>query len=1155
MFGKKLYSFLMFLFFAQFAQGQLSNFTLNVTATNETCTANGTLTFVVSNTTAGSTILYSIYLLPNVTTPISVQSATTISGLSAGNYRVVATQSLGGDNGTQQRDATIVNTITLLTYQLTGTNETCGNDGSITANIATGAALNYEIISGPMIRPLQSSNVFTGLTAGVYQIRVTDICGQAVVQTYTLFQSDTALNFSLMVPILTGCTTAGIGAVFQTTLPSGVVKYPLEVAIVFSPPSGPPIYFQLTVGGGNSFSQQVPYYPGQTSSYTFTITDGCGTVYHLNGLIQNLAPIGGPGYTVAPQDCVFQLIGFSNVSSLILVSAPSGYAGTLPQSFTASIVNLEVTVRNLVPGTYVFNVIDACGSPQTITVIVPPNQNAGDPPFSQLANQTCVDATVFIYDINSLIMVSAPPAYTVPLPHDYSSIINSAHYGVFVHLPIGTYTFNVLDRCGNPQPMTVVIAPQSNPPGVLVREGCENGLGSFRISGDLITISITSAPTTYTGTVPIDLTASITGNGTTLTMGSLPPGAYSFQSTNSCSQSFSTNVTITGYQENTNVVITPNCGSFNVNLNHTSNNSSAPARYWLQKYNTVNGNWGHPLTNAIYTDGLVPTTTDSFQLTNNIITYNMAFTGHFRILKIFSVFTTGNPIPANCFKVIYEFDFANVPRIIDVFPVSCGSTIEVVVNAVGNSALVYRIVTKNGLPFLVENGSSSIFSGLEPAIYTFEVEDVCHNSANSQFQVLNPEPMTISASPILCDGESASLTVPNFPFLTYEWWKDNNTTTILSTANALSFPSFNSTLDNGIYHVRITYLGNPGSCLNQVLDYEINITNNAPQAGNDNTVSYCGRQGTIDMNTLLTGTFQASGTWSEITSSGMLTNNLWNSSTVPFGTYQFKYTVSGSCVSTDEASINITIKDIPQIPAASVDPIICETQNLNLFSTFIANATYNWSGPNGFTSTVQNPVINSISITENGTYSVNANLNGCQSGNSSVDILINPLPSFALHQGCVGKDYQVWYTRLNEASFDETNSTFSWTGPNNFTSNQNPIIITGAELGIYSLQITNQFGCEAINTIDVVRNICFIPNVITPNNDETNESLDLTGFGVNKLEIYNRWGRKVYEKNNYSNEWHGQNMSGGILPDSTYFYIIKLSTEEIKNGWIFLSKG
>ena len=74
--GKLLSMNFKFVFFffllSQFSYCQLSNFTLQVTPTNETCTANGELNFSVSGTTTGSTIVYSIYQLPNTTTPIAV---------------------------------------------------------------------------------------------------------------------------------------------------------------------------------------------------------------------------------------------------------------------------------------------------------------------------------------------------------------------------------------------------------------------------------------------------------------------------------------------------------------------------------------------------------------------------------------------------------------------------------------------------------------------------------------------------------------------------------------------------------------------------------------------------------------------------------------------------------------------------------------------------------------------------------------------------------------------------------------------------------------------------------------------------------------------------------------------------------------------------
>ena len=95
---KTIKLFFTFFLFTQFSYGQLSAFTFNVTPTNETCLGNGALAFNVAGTLPGSTIDYSIYLLPNTTTPLVVVTTPTLTGLNAGNYLVIATQSLGANS-------------------------------------------------------------------------------------------------------------------------------------------------------------------------------------------------------------------------------------------------------------------------------------------------------------------------------------------------------------------------------------------------------------------------------------------------------------------------------------------------------------------------------------------------------------------------------------------------------------------------------------------------------------------------------------------------------------------------------------------------------------------------------------------------------------------------------------------------------------------------------------------------------------------------------------------------------------------------------------------------------------------------------------------------------------------------------------------------
>ena len=99
--------------------------------------------------------------------------------------------------------------------------------------------------------------------------------------------------------------------------------------------------------------------------------------------------------------------------------------------------------------------------------------------------------------------------------------------------------------------------------------------------------------------------------------------------------------------------------------------------------------------------------------------------------------------------------------------------------------------------------------------------------------------------------------------------------------------------------------------------------------------------------------------------------------------------------------------------------------------------------------------------------------------------------------------------------------------------------------------VTNEEGCTVEQSVQVTNTLCTIPNVITPNGDDFNQNFNLSGLDVKRLEIYSRWGRLVYEANNYLDEWHGQNMHGGELPDSTYYYIIYLRTGDEKQGWVF----
>lgn len=1123
-------------FLTQLSFGQLSNFTLTVTKIDETCTANGELYFSVANTTAGATMLYSVYRLPNVATPISVQSATSLTGLIAGSYRVVATQSLGSQSGTQQQEVTIDDEVDTLTYQITGNDEVCSFDGSIIVTALTGTAVSYEIFSGPIIRPIQTSNTFNNLTQGTYQVRVRDNCDDAVVQTFTIEKANTALVFEMLLPQLADCDSVAVSALFETLVPNGVIAYPLTVTTTVTPPSGSNLVYTQTVPSGLSFTQNIPFYE-QDYNYTFTIVDRCGTTYTLNGQVSNLNR--DSYYALAPIDCTHKMAVFYNVVELNLLSGPSGFNLPIPYNFTPQIVDNSVSVTGLIAGIYTFKAINQCNESFTLFIEVSFSEN---PPFHLVYNVGCVSGSVLIYNIQELILISAPAAYTLGLPFDYTSQINSANY-IGLVLPVGTYVFNAIELCGSTDPIEIIIniVPAPGPPSPIIGVGCMPGYGAVYFTAELSSVTMLTAPSSYPQSLPFNVSDGINQNGTSFFLGMLPAGDYTFEAI-VCGIPFTVPVTIQGYQPVTNITINPNCGSFDLSLAHSSNNLGFTT-YWLQKWNPNTNSWGHPITNVGYTDGSLPNNSNSYPLINNAVNYNFATLGSFRVLKVFDLFE--DEVLFRCYETLQEFEFNGLPKITDVYSVSCGSTFEVIVLAEGLNPLQYRITTKNGQPFVVNNGNSNMFSGLEAATYNFQVEDACGNLLNSAFEIVNPNPLVITADTILCNGENLTLSVPDFSFFQYQWWKGNDTANILSTTNSLDFLPFNVPANNGTYYVSISYSNNQSSCLNQVLSYTINISNNQPNAGDNNTVSYCGRQGEINLFTLLQGSYDANGTWSELTSSGTLTNNLWNSAAVSFGTYQFKYRVEGNCNTSDEALVNITLKEIPQQPVASSDAVICDTRSLNLYASKVPNATYVWSGPNGFASQQQNPTLNPLSLTDSGTYTVYTVLDGCQSPSDSVEITVNALPVVSLSQDCINDEYVVTATTTS-------NVDFNWSGPDGFSSSQNPIVITKAATGNYDLTITDQNGCSVTESINVIRTICSIPKGVSANNDGDNDSLDLTGFGVERLKIFNRYGMLVYEMGNYINQWKGQDKYGHTLPSATYYYLATMDTGEVKSGWVYL---
>ncbi len=99
----------------------------------------------------------------------------------------------------------------------------------------------------------------------------------------------------------------------------------------------------------------------------------------------------------------------------------------------------------------------------------------------------------------------------------------------------------------------------------------------------------------------------------------------------------------------------------------------------------------------------------------------------------------------------------------------------------------------------------------------------------------------------------------------------------------------------------------------------------------------------------------------------------------------------------------------------------------------------------------------------------------------------------------------------------------------------------------YYVQVTDINGCidttTAIITVLPDLTDLIIPNLFTPNGDGFNDLWfveNIDAYTANEVTVFNIYGQVVYEASPYINDWDGS-YSGNILPDGTYFYIIRLN--------------
>ncbi len=88
-----------------------------------------------------------------------------------------------------------------------------------------------------------------------------------------------------------------------------------------------------------------------------------------------------------------------------------------------------------------------------------------------------------------------------------------------------------------------------------------------------------------------------------------------------------------------------------------------------------------------------------------------------------------------------------------------------------------------------------------------------------------------------------------------------------------------------------------------------------------------------------------------------------------------------------------------------------------------------------------------------------------------------------------------------------------------------------------------------------------IYNGVSPNGDGINDTWIIEGienYPDNEVMIFNRWGDKIRDFLRYDNVdvyWDATNNNGELVPDGTYYYVLKIKNLETFTGWIYVRSG
>ncbi len=1100
-------------------------YTLTITSTVNSCTAAVTTT-VTQNTTAPIVTMPSTQTItcaspsvsligsanPSTCTPVwtggvcAGATSYTASACSPNTYTLTITNPLNGCTASGTVNAVASVGVPSVTASNSGSITCTNTTAQITAS-TTMTPVSYAW-TGPGSITGASSSTGTVSVGGSYQCIVTNtLTGCASTITTIVPTNTTPVSASIAPTSSITCTTTSLTL---SASPTGAFSYS------WAPAAG------LT---GNSVATPTV---NQGGTYSVTITNT------VNGCFAN-ANVTVPANTVAPTANIavnsITTTCSAPTATLNVTATPTTgatYSWTAPGSGS---LNTYTVSNPVASGSGVFtvvvtNTINGCSNAasQATVQIIP---DAAIPTVSVSASNltiTCTNTTVTtsLTSTNTITSYNWSPA---PVTGGANPVFNTP----------GLYNATVTASNGCAANVSINVALDNTVPTVTLSSTTNNGTLTCLTTSISITPTVSpNSNVTYTWSPSSGISTSTNQSSATFTAA----GIYTLAVTNTVNgcvtSSTNTANTFTVIADNTPPTftlgtapsVTTTCASPNATLSASSNADPTAVYTW--------------------------TTPTSSTLTGNPI--NTAAAGIYTVAVTNTVNGCSSAaVSTNTVEVVVDAGIPNITLSANSLSITCSNPTPSVAVSTTATPVTYSWSPTSGIvpgtettanpSFNAAGSYSVVVTNTNSGCATDITTNVVNVTLDNTIPVISLS-SSVNDGTITCTNTSVVVnpTVTPSSNLTYTWSPSAGISTPINQSSA----TFTA---NGVYTLAVTntLTGCVSTSTSSANTFTVYLNNTTPTitATQTSTNSVIGCANPIVSYS------------TNVTSTGSSLTYTWNpgganTPTIDINTAGVYDVTVMDAVSGCTASTQFTVSGNTTIPSADAGTnanIACGSSSVALNGTSTAtNVSYAWAGPNA-SSIISGSNTANPTVADTGSYvlTVTDNATGCQNTATVVVTQANVAASFTANPTTGISPLTVNFTDQSTGA-----NTWNWNfGDSNSSNAQNPTNTFNS--GSYTVTLTASTGsCVSTATLLIIVEdglTLEIPNVFTPNGDNVNDIFTVKSSGVKEitLQIFNRWGEKLYEFAGSKASWDGKTPNGGHAPEGTYFFFVKATGYDDKS--------